>query len=206
MLQQSLYSSDFANQLPAARRFGPGELIFGKELGAGAFGVVYRVRDRKTETEYAAKVLNVAQGELDEEAKRDFASETSLLASLRDPHIVSFIGTGIDEHNHVMLVTEYMGGGGLNRWLYNMQPEHEFAPHIRIRLAQQVASGIAYLHSVNVIHRDLKSENILLDVDGLNARVGDLGLAKVRSSGASYYAEVLGTVLYMVLHPLTNLL
>ena len=96
-----------------------------------------------------------------------------------------------------MILNEFMAGGGLNVWLYK-KASHSFAPHIKLRLAQEIASGLAYLHSMKIVHRDLKSDNILLDEDGLHAKVSDLGLAKARSGGSVYALKsVTGTLMYM---------
>ena len=168
-----------------------------KPLAAGSFGEVYKVRHTHTASVYAAKVMKVTELEMDKEARSEFYQEAALLLSLRHPQVVQCVGLSKDPEGQLVILCEFMKGGGLNAWLYR-KPNHSFAAHIKLRLACEIASGIAYLHGHKVVHRDLKSENILLDEDGVHAKVGDLGLAKARSAGSVYSMHTAaGTLMYM---------
>lgn len=166
-----------------------------RKLGEGSFGVVNLVMDKRTCIHYAAKVLKVSVNGMDTTAKEEFLREAALLYTLRDKHVVSFTGLSQDPLNNLVLLSEYMPGGSLNVWLYKTR--HYFTPQVKLRLAIEIASGISYLHARNVLHRDLKSDNIFVDEDGAHAKVGDLGLAKVRSSEASVAVSTVGTMIYM---------
>lgn len=174
------------------------ELAFDvKPLAAGSFGQVYRVTHTKAGSVYAAKVLRVTEAELDEEARDDFSREAALLLSLRHPHVVQCVGVSRGAEGQLVILSEMMLGGGLNVWLYK-KPNHAFKACIKLRFAREIASGIAYLHANNVIHRDLKSDNILLDEDGMHAKIADLGVAKVRSAGSVYSQHTAaGSVMYV---------
>lgn len=124
-------------------------------LGKGAFGTVNLVCNKSTGGLYAAKSL---QAPLDEAASREFDRETTLLYSLRHPNLVAFAGVSRDTEGHLVLLTEFVEGGGLNEWLYRRR--YPFTAEVRLQLCTQIASCIAYLHA-NVLHRDLKSDNIM---------------------------------------------
>jgi len=78
--------------------------------------------------------------------------------------------------NRPFMVTEYMALGSLKRVLADV--DRALVWPVRIRLAAQVADGMAYLHSLKIVHRDLKSDNVLLD-DEVNAKIADFGTSKL---------------------------
>lgn len=164
-------------------------------LAEGSFGKVYRVLHETSGSIFAAKVLKVTEGELDEEAKEDFKREAALLYSLRHSNVVGFVGITRDLEGTLMLLSEFMTGGALCAWLYKRR--HKFGGEASIRLSIDIASGLAYLHSRGIVHRDLKSDNILLDERGAHAKIADLGLAKIRSASSYYMHGQMGTVMYM---------
>lgn len=158
-----------------------------RDLGDGSYGKVYLVVHTITKLQYAAKVLKIAQGELDQEALDEWKQEVALLYRLQHERVVSFKGVSRDSNGSLVLLSEVMLGGSLHTWLYRRQ--HKYSAAEKLQLALDIAEGLAFLHSKDVVHRDLKSENILVSEDGTRAKVADLGLAKVRSSG-SYYMNV----------------
>ncbi|CAH0482772.1 unnamed protein product [Peronospora belbahrii] len=112
-----------------------------------------------------------------------FLSEVKLMASLDHPHIVSFIGVAWDQLIDICVLSEYMAGGDLKAYLTEI--EHQEHPigfdHTKVTIALHVSMALTYLHSFSppVIHRDLKSKNILLDEE-LNAKVTDFGISRER--------------------------
>lgn len=163
------------------------------QLGTGAFGTVYKGLYRSTHS-VAIKVLH----RLEEPRHTDaFAREVSLLKTLRDRHVVQFLGACINgPQGTAMLVTELMELGDLWRALpaRDSNGERIFAWRRRgRRVMEDVARGLGYLHSKRVVHFDLKSANILLSRAG-TAKLADIGMARVlQKSYLSMVSSGLGT-------------
>ncbi|GER45277.1 protein kinase superfamily protein [Striga asiatica] len=143
-------------------------------LGQGSFGPVYKATMPAGEV-FAVKVLasNSKQGE------KEFQTEVSLLARLHHRNLVNLVGYCVDKGQR-MLVYEYMSNGSLENLLYN--DERVLSWEDRLQIALDISHGIEYLHDgavPPVVHRDLKSANILLD-NSMRAKVADFGLSKER--------------------------
>ncbi|EEY56176.1 protein kinase, putative [Phytophthora infestans T30-4] len=112
-----------------------------------------------------------------------FLSEVKLMASLDHPRIVSFIGVAWDQLIDICVVSEYMAGGDLKALLsdYEKNGHPVGFDHTKVKIALHVSIALTYLHSCAspVIHRDLKSKNILLD-EAINAKVTDFGISRER--------------------------
>ncbi|KAL3525813.1 hypothetical protein ACH5RR_014185 [Cinchona calisaya] len=142
-------------------------------LGQGSFGPVYKAKMPAGEV-VAVKVLasNSKQGE------KEFHTEVSLLARLHHRNLVNLVGYCVDKGQH-MLIYEFMSNGSLANLLYN-EGERALSWEERLQIALDISHGIEYLHDgavPPVIHRDLKSANILLD-HSMRAKVADFGLSK----------------------------
>ncbi|XP_022944529.1 probable LRR receptor-like serine/threonine-protein kinase At1g67720 isoform X1 [Cucurbita moschata] len=168
---------------------------FERKIGSGGFGVVYygKLNDGK---EIAVKVLtsNSFQG------KREFTNEVTLLSRIHHRNLVQFLGY-CQEVDRSMLVYEYMHNGTLKEHLYAPLTRGKTISWIkRLQIAEDAARGIEYLHTgciPAIIHRDLKSSNILLDRH-MRAKVSDFGLSKLAVDGASHVSSIVrGTVGYL---------
>ncbi|KAG2682122.1 hypothetical protein I3843_11G177600 [Carya illinoinensis] len=142
-------------------------------IGQGAFGPVYRAQMSTGET-VAVKVLatDSKQGE------KEFQTEVMLLGRLHHRNLVNLIGYCAEKGQH-MLIYVYMSKGSLASHLYSENNE-PLSWDIRVHIALDVARGLEYLHDgavPPVIHRDIKSSNILLD-QAMRARVADFGLSR----------------------------
>jgi serine/threonine protein kinase len=154
------------------------ELIFGKELGRGGFGVVHQGTWRK-HTEVAIKRL--ISDDISLAAREEFEAESQVMARLRSPHIVQFYGYCVSPRH--CIVMEYMPNGSLFSVLRNIQQPLDWT--IRIRIATDMASGLAFLHQEHIVHRDIKSLNVLLD-KSYGAKLTDFGLSKVKTETKSH--------------------
>ncbi|KAL2329765.1 hypothetical protein Fmac_017346 [Flemingia macrophylla] len=145
---------------------------FTNTLGQGSFGTVYKAIIPTGEV-VAVKMLapNSKQGE------KEFQTEVLLLGRLHHRNLVNLLGYCIDK-GQLMLVYQFMSNGSLENLLYD--EERELSWDERLQIAADISHGIEYLHEgavPPVIHRDLKSANILID-HSMRAMVSDFGLSK----------------------------
>ena len=163
------------------------------ELGRGSFGAVYRGVLRGVQPA-AIKVLNASVGS---EAEAAFQREAAILKHVnRDRNIVQLYGTSRMPDGKLLLLTELMHGGDLRKALDTPATAALLEwQNSGKRVALDIARGLIALHAVNVVHRDLKSKNVLL-ASNLEAKIGDVGIAAVHSGGylTASAGQVLGTL------------
>ncbi|XP_050219733.1 calcium/calmodulin-regulated receptor-like kinase 1 isoform X2 [Mercurialis annua] len=160
-------------------------------IGQGAFGPVYKAQMSSGEI-VAVKVLatDSKQGE------KEFHTEVMLLGRLHHRNLVNLVGYCAEKSQH-MLIYVYMSKGSLASHLYSENHE-PLSWDLRVYIALDVARGLDYLHDgavPPVIHRDIKSSNILLD-HSMRARVADFGLSREEMVD-SHAANVRGTFGYL---------
>ena len=171
--------------------FGDYELL--DEVARGGMGVVYRVRQVSLDRIVALKLILSGEDAAEEELSR-FESEAKSAARLDHPGIVPVYGFGRLE-GRPYLAMGFVNGPSLSRRLADNGP---LPPQEAAALMQHVAEAIDFAHCQQVIHRDLKPGNVLIDSDG-RAQVTDFGLAKRQDAGHSMTAtgQVMGTPAYM---------
>ncbi|XP_074319449.1 calcium/calmodulin-regulated receptor-like kinase 1 [Silene latifolia] len=160
-------------------------------IGQGAFGPVYKAQMLTGEI-VAVKVLatDSKQGE------REFETEVKLLGRLHHRNLLNLVGYCIEKGTN-MLIYVYMSNGSLASHLYNDKKE-PLRWDRRIHIALDVARGLEYLHDgavPSVIHRDIKSSNILLD-QSMKARVADFGLSREEMADG-HASHLKGTIGYL---------
>ncbi|XP_021888183.1 L-type lectin-domain containing receptor kinase VIII.1-like [Carica papaya] len=141
-------------------------------IGHGAFGTVYK--GILTET---GDIVAVKRCSHSTQGKNEFLSELSIIGGLRHRNLVRLQGW-CHEKGEILLVYDLMPNGSLDKALFEARTPLPWTHRQKILLG--VASALAYLHQEcenQVIHRDVKSSNIMLD-EGFNARLGDFGLAR----------------------------
>jgi len=152
----------------------------GDLIGEGSFGSVYLALHAVTGERMAVKQVelpNVAKGTEGDKKKNAMIAalkqEINLLQGLRHPHIVQYLGTSSDEE-HLNIFLEYVPGGSIAGMLKQYNTFQE--PLVR-NFTRQILEGLSYLHSRNIIHRDIKGANILVDNRGA-VKISDFGVSK----------------------------
>ncbi|XP_044002295.1 LIM domain kinase 1 isoform X2 [Aphidius gifuensis] len=153
------------------RIFRASDLVKGELLGKGFFGQVYKVTHRETNEVMVLKELY----RVDEEAQKNFLKEVAVLRSLHHNNVLRFIGV-LYKDKKLHLVTEFISGGTLRALLHDTNEPLPWEQ--RTSFARDIAAGMAYLHSMNIIHRDLNSHNCLVR-DDKTVVVADFGLARI---------------------------
>ncbi|XP_077377672.1 LIM domain kinase 2 isoform X1 [Festucalex cinctus] len=152
------------------RIFRPCDLIHGEVLGKGFFGQAIKVTHKATGEVMVMKELL----RCDEETQKTFLKEVKVMRSLDHPHVLKFIGV-LYKDKRLNLITEFIEGGTLKDFIGDTDP---FPWEQRVSFAKSIASGMSYLHSMSIIHRDLNSHNCLVKLDN-TVVVADFGLSRL---------------------------
>ncbi|EEY63653.1 protein kinase, putative [Phytophthora infestans T30-4] len=164
-----------------ASRVSTDGIELGAIIGRGAFGEVYRGRYRGQDV--AVKTL-VPEKRKDMEYIEALLSEVKLMATMEHPNIVQFIGVAWESLSDLYCLIEFMAGGDLRTLLkeYHASGIPQGMDASKTQIAYGVAHALTYLHSLEpvVLHRDLKSRNILL-TESLSAKITDFGASRARS-------------------------
>ncbi|GMI71159.1 L-type lectin receptor kinase S.5 [Hibiscus trionum] len=171
------------------------------KLGKGGFGTVYRGTWRNNDVAVKRVSKKSHQG------KQEFVAEVTTIGNLNHRNLVKLIGWCY-EKRELLLVYDYMPNGSLDKFIFfhDKAAKQEESTVLnweqRLTIVQGVAQALDYLHNGSqnrVLHRDIKSSNIMLDSE-FNARLGDFGLARtIRGKGKTHHStiEVAGTPGYM---------
>eukprot|EP01132_Coremiostelium_polycephalum_P007877 gene7877-9696_t len=155
------------------------EFKFGQIVGQGYFGEVRKAIWKGAMV--AVKILHRnTYRNTDNTEENVFLKEVAILSLLRHPNVVQFLGV-CSESNQNCIVTEYMGGGSLDRMLQDRYFLIRHRPEFAWKISLDIAKGMFYLHDWKpnpILHRDLSTKNILLDESCLIAKVADFGLSK----------------------------
>ena len=173
------------------------DYILQNKIGSGSYGKVYKVKEKKTGLIYAAKI---AIEELDENYISDIKTlsrEINIISKLNHPSVLRFIGFSpfnFKKKKRPVIITEFASNGSLDHFL-----SESFAIDTRkLIIIYGISSAMSYLHFHNIIHRDLKSENILLD-EFLLPKIADFGLSKVKKESRKQNSQnqIKGTPKYI---------
>ncbi|KAL4223550.1 LIM domain kinase 1 [Mactra antiquata] len=155
------------------RLFRTSDLVPDCILGKGFFGQAVKVTHKLTGEVMVLKELY----RFDEDAQKSFLKEVSVLRSLDHPNVLKLLGVMYKEKK-LNLVTEFIANGTLKDLLQDTTITLSWLQ--KVKMAGDISSGMAYLHSMDIIHRDLNSNNCLCRPDG-SIVVADFGLARVIS-------------------------
>jgi len=157
------------------------EIKLAERIGRGNFGEVFVATWRGTIVAVKkTKIPAVVNEKEKEEFLEDFEHEAAIMRSLRHPNVIQFLGI-CQIGTEICIITEFMPKGSLYRLLHDRTTT--FTWDLRLRVALDTSRGMNYLHRSEpiIIHRDLKSHNLLVD-ENYKVKVSDFGLAKLLSS------------------------
>ena len=144
-----------------------------KELGSGNFGTAFQVKSKINNEIYAMKIVNL--GDLDNpDSIRLALNESKFLRLLSNPHIIKYYNS-FQEGDYLYIIEEYAENGDLTNLLKKHKESGKFIKERKLwDIFLQCIEGIAYIHKVGAIHRDIKSKNIFFDKN-MNIKIGDFG-------------------------------
>ncbi|KAF6777667.1 hypothetical protein AHF37_03102 [Paragonimus kellicotti] len=162
-----------------------------RKLGQGSYGEVYLVKKRGSEQLVAVKCISKLK--LSKRGEDNLVSEIAILQKLEHPHIVRLLDFTWDS-TKVYLYMEYCAGGDLSQFI---RAKHRLPENLVRRFLRQLGLALQYLKSKNIVHMDLKPQNILLTSNSHPIlKVTDFGFAR-RAKDAVQRNELRGTLLYM---------
>lgn len=182
-----------------------------RKLGEGGMGAVFLAEDKKLHRQVALKVVSAEFAD-DKERLERFYREARTAAQIADAYVTRIfdIGTAKNEttsEDFTYIVMEYVAGESLTDYLTHSKPDLA----TRVRLAEKIAVGLSAAHKLNIVHRDIKPDNVIIDESG-EPKILDFGLAKplnpvqmsddddstkTVSNDLTKVGKIMGTVSYM---------
>ncbi|KAL7611287.1 serine/threonine-protein kinase STY17 isoform X1 [Lactuca sativa] len=163
-------------------------LKFENKVASGTFGDLYK--GTYCSQEVAIKVLKPER--IDADMLREFSQEVFIMRKIRHKNVVQFIGA-CTEPTKLCIVTEFMARGSIYNFLHKQSGS--FKLPLLLKISIDISKGMSYLHQNNIIHRDLKTANLLMDEHEV-VKVADFGVARVQTQSGVMTAET-GTYRWM---------
>jgi len=199
-VRQSQGDSDY-NRTQGPRSFSTPEQRYKKikALGRGAFGACFLAEDMgaplSAPRQYAIKEVDIS--DMPEADCKAAKKEVEILQKLNHNRIIRYHDQYEDSKRRLNIVMDLASGGDLSDKIKTQQAKGRlFAEDVIIGWLGQTVSALAYLHSLRILHRDLKPKNIFLDDQG-QVKLGDFGIARVLDNTMSKASTAVGTPLYM---------
>ncbi|KAM7267896.1 hypothetical protein ACFE04_010062 [Oxalis oulophora] len=174
------------------------DITVGERIGLGSYGEVYRGDWHGTEV----AVKRFLRQDITGESLEEFKSEVRIMKRIRHPNVVLFMGA-VTRAPNLSIVTEFLPRGSLYRLLH--RPNNQLDERRRLRMALDAARGMNYLHNCTpvIVHRDLKSPNLLVDKNWV-VKVCDFGLSRMKHSTFLSSRSTAGTAEWMAPEVLRN--
>ncbi|KAL0726266.1 hypothetical protein Bca4012_022359 [Brassica carinata] len=164
------------------------QLKFAHKIASGSYGDLYK--GTYYSQEVAIKILKPER--LDSELEKEFSQEVFIMRKVRHKNVVQFIGA-CTKPPHLCIVTEFMPGGSVYDYLHKQKGVFKLPALFKVAI--DICKGMNYLHQNNIIHRDLKAANLLMDENEV-VKVADFGVARVKAQTGVMTAET-GTYRWM---------
>lgn len=176
------------------RLFSPGDpsQIFRDlvQLGKGGFSSVWSAIDGRTHQKVVIKLVKVTKITF-----KYILQEIMNHKNFQHPNIVQFIDSWyVPSTQQIWVVLELMGGGDLGR---KVSPNHPMKESEISRILKEVLKALAYIHSLNKVHRDIKSDNILFSSDGTQVKLADFGFSTKLNGSTARVQSIVGTLHFM---------
>ncbi|KAG9355022.1 hypothetical protein JZ751_001735 [Albula glossodonta] len=175
------------------------EWLKGQQIGLGAFSSCYQAQDVGTGTLMAVKQVTYVRNTSSEqeEVVEALREEIRMMSHLNHPNIIRMLGATCEKNNYNLFV-EWMAGGSVSHLLNKYGA---FKEAVIINYTDQLLRGLAYLHENQIIHRDIKGANLLIDSTGQRLRIADFGaaarLASKGTGAGEFQGQLLGTIAFM---------
>ena len=165
-----------------------------KRLGIGSYGTVYQVSHKDTNQIYVIKQISLY--DLTQEEISNVKMEAKILKTINSKYVVKYFDS-FEENNHLNIVMEYCNGGDLGEYLDSKKEKNEKISEDLVWLIFiKITLGLAAIHKLKILHRDLKTLNIFL-CNNLEIKIGDLGVAKILNNSGSFAKTLIGTPYYL---------
>ena len=165
---------------------------YGRLIGQGAFGKVNLGLNILTGRIVAVKSFNKNNAELTGDNMKKIKYETDLMKKLNHPNITKILEMFEDE-KYFLIIMEYINGGNLFSFVKKRRKLSEKTAKFLFR---QIILGIKYIHEQNIVHRDIKLENLLIDLNN-NVKICDFGIGRKITSKNQLLFDQCGTLMYM---------
>ena len=155
-------------------------------LGKGKHGYVYKVLSRKDNNIYALKI--VKKNENDRDQAKNIIREYNIMSNINHPYLEKSYGGFIEYYplenqNCYFFVLEFIKGKNLTTFLEGKEKKKEYIEQkLIIKIIKEIAEGLGYLHKSNILHRDISTDNIMIEDDSYNIKITDFGIS-------AYYKE-----------------
>ncbi|XVF45589.1 hypothetical protein PTKIN_Ptkin02bG0218300 [Pterospermum kingtungense] len=166
----------------------PRHLKFENKVASGSYGDLYK--GTYCSQEVAIKVLKPER--INTDMQKEFAQEVFIMRKVRHKNVVQFIGA-CTKPPSLCIITEFMSGGSVYDYLHKQKGVFKLPSLLKVAI--DVSKGMNYLHQNNIIHRDLKAANLLMDENEV-VKVADFGVARVKAQSGVMTAET-GTYRWM---------
>ncbi|XP_009884099.1 PREDICTED: mitogen-activated protein kinase kinase kinase 1-like [Charadrius vociferus] len=175
------------------------EWLKGQQIGLGAFSSCYQAQDVGTGTLMAVKQVTYVRNTSSEqeEVVEALREEIRMMSHLNHPNIIRMLGATCEKSNYNLFI-EWMAGGSVAHLLSKYGA---FKESVIINYTDQLLRGLSYLHENQIIHRDVKGANLLIDSTGHRLRIADFGaaarLASKGTGAGEFQGQLLGTIAFM---------
>ena len=165
-----------------------------QSLGHGAFGAAYKVLNKNDNQVYVMKKISVEMASREDISKME--NEAKILSSVNSEYVVKYYESFYSEHSF-NIVMEFCDGSDLKKYIKEHKSQKKLVEKEKIfDLILDICEGLREIHSKNLIHRDLKPDNLFLTKDS-KVKIGDFGIAKQLNNPEEYAKTCFGSLLYM---------